>query len=441
LCYGCGVCAAFCPESAITIERKNNDIECAVVDETKCSGCGVCKNICPVNGWETIHFPKFISRAGIEECLYPYEDIGICYSRNPQFRRGGSSGGVTTALLDYLLEKKEIEGAIVVKQGDILRGEAYVATTRDEIVRSQKSKYLMVSYEEAVRKIRDYKSLAVVGLPCHLEAIRRAALVFPEIGKIVKFKFSLLCATNNSIDFYYYLMKTRLVDRGDVTKVEFRPGDWWNCTFFSVYCKDGSREDYPLGEGLVPGLIRGRLMVRNACLLCPDFAGYSSDISLGDAWFPAFKGDQDGYNFCVVRNTKGKNLIEALSKEKMISYKTIDIDDFFYSSLLWPLAYKHIGIRGRVGLLKLLKRDVPGNIPRTSGSLSKLNAANIYAGRYLFSRVLQKLPPHRFKKLVLIYCKMVLSIHRLTLILDKPMFYKFLAKARFLGRYPEIKIE
>jgi 2-oxoglutarate ferredoxin oxidoreductase subunit delta len=42
-CKGCGICAAFCPKRALSL----NDQGKAVVDAAQCSLCGVCELFCP----------------------------------------------------------------------------------------------------------------------------------------------------------------------------------------------------------------------------------------------------------------------------------------------------------------------------------------------------------------------------------------------------------
>ena len=44
-CTACGVCALFCPESAM--RRENGEM---VIDYLYCKGCGICEVICPVRG-------------------------------------------------------------------------------------------------------------------------------------------------------------------------------------------------------------------------------------------------------------------------------------------------------------------------------------------------------------------------------------------------------
>jgi pyruvate ferredoxin oxidoreductase delta subunit len=45
VCTACGVCALFCPESAM--RRENGEM---LVDYLYCKGCGICETVCPVRG-------------------------------------------------------------------------------------------------------------------------------------------------------------------------------------------------------------------------------------------------------------------------------------------------------------------------------------------------------------------------------------------------------
>lgn len=42
-CKGCGVCVAFCPKKALSIDKD----EKACCDEEKCIQCGICELYCP----------------------------------------------------------------------------------------------------------------------------------------------------------------------------------------------------------------------------------------------------------------------------------------------------------------------------------------------------------------------------------------------------------
>lgn len=46
-CIGCGTCAKVCPESAITMIKKNGK-QIPKTDYDYCKGCGLCATECPV---------------------------------------------------------------------------------------------------------------------------------------------------------------------------------------------------------------------------------------------------------------------------------------------------------------------------------------------------------------------------------------------------------
>ena len=46
-CVGCGTCAKVCPESAVVMEYKKNELK-PKTDYDYCKGCGLCAAECPV---------------------------------------------------------------------------------------------------------------------------------------------------------------------------------------------------------------------------------------------------------------------------------------------------------------------------------------------------------------------------------------------------------
>src|SRR4030043_382689 len=103
-----------------------------------------------------------------------------------EIRRGSSSGGIVTQLLVYALEKGIIDGALVVrmKKDKPLEPEPFIARSREEIISASKSKYCPVAANVVLKAILSEKGrVAVVGLPCHINGIRKAESALPELKK------------------------------------------------------------------------------------------------------------------------------------------------------------------------------------------------------------------------------------------------------------------
>jgi len=74
-----------------------------------------------------------------------------------------------------------------MKKENPLEPEPFIARTKEEIIEASKSKYCPVPANIALKEIMDSKSgekFAVVGLPCHIQGIRK----FEEVNKILKEK-------------------------------------------------------------------------------------------------------------------------------------------------------------------------------------------------------------------------------------------------------------
>lgn len=86
-CTGCGACAQVCVKSCISMEENSEGFLYPVIDYNACIDCGLCRKTCPVN-----HATK--TRAS---------SFYMAWHRDVEVLRRSSSGGVFTALADYVL--------------------------------------------------------------------------------------------------------------------------------------------------------------------------------------------------------------------------------------------------------------------------------------------------------------------------------------------------
>ena len=150
LCTSCGICVGACPRKCISFEygKKRN---VPVVDKEKCNQCGLCYRVCPGKGIELCAKGKELF--GQEEnvnwnkyCGY-WKNSYVGHASDESVRFHSASGGMITSFLLYLLKKKIIDGALVVryKENEPFTPEPFIATTEKDLLSSKGSKYLVCS--------------------------------------------------------------------------------------------------------------------------------------------------------------------------------------------------------------------------------------------------------------------------------------------------------
>jgi len=95
----------------------------------------------------------------------------VGHASDHDIRYNSASGGLATSLLIYALEKKVIDGALVLgmSESNPLETKPFIATNASEVVSANGSKYCpSASNTELHRILCEGGSFAVVGLPCHI---------------------------------------------------------------------------------------------------------------------------------------------------------------------------------------------------------------------------------------------------------------------------------
>jgi len=305
LCHSCGACAAACPTGAISFQETVGGLLLPSVDPERCTECGLCFKICPGKGFapsvaESLPSDPFVGE--IKGCF-----IGRATER--AIYENAQSGGVATALLCYGLQKGEFEGVLVteMKWGTPPRPSAYLATTIDEVVRAQKSKYAPVAALSALRKVRNVNGpIAVVGLPCQIHGLRSLMHVDSELRARVKFVIGLVCDRTMTFAAIDYLAKQALRNT-EILMLAYRdkkaggyPGN--------VRIVDTEKREYVLPAS-------ARLQIKDwftpaRCRICFDKLNVLSDITLGDPWGIEEADHQQGDSVILVRTKVGMEFIQ-----------------------------------------------------------------------------------------------------------------------------------
>jgi coenzyme F420 hydrogenase subunit beta len=281
----------------------------------------------------------------------------VGHSTDEEIRRRASSGGIVPSLLHHLLETGVIDGVLLTRMSakDPLEPEAIIARNTEEVIAASGSKYCPVNLAKGIRHILNHDGkYAVVGLPCHIEGLRKAEMVSRKLSDRIVLHIGLFC--NHTVGFHgtEFLLKRMNVEKTQVAKLTYRARGWPGGMLVSL--KDGSQKFLP--EVLYWNLFFNHLFIHRRCTLCFDQTNELADISLGDAWLPRFKKGGGGESVVICRTKFADELFQEVMRAQAIEGSEIDENEVIQSQQV-TLRYKKGLFRARASVVKLFGGEVP----------------------------------------------------------------------------------
>lgn len=361
LCTSCGVCNGICPHGSIEFHY-GKERNTPVVNKATCVNCGLCYDVCPGKGIKLV--AKGIKLFGNQNeaeynkyCGYHLASY-TGHSCNEDIRYHSASGGVVTSFLIYLLEKKIIDGALVVRysKSDPFEPEPFIATTKEEILASRGSKYLVISYDKVINDIKNFVGkLIVVGLPCQIQGLRNLAEKNKKVKKTVIGYFCIYCSLNktkHSMD--YYLEKYR-IKRDDVGYFSFRDD---GCLGYMKFA-DKKGEVIKKIPYLSFWFGTHSFFQNRRCALCADHFGELADISFGDINIAPYNEDKIGISSLIVRSTYWNNILKQAKNDNSIVLAPCPVDDVNHSQGYSKVYKKGTGIKSYLNIRRMLGKTNP----------------------------------------------------------------------------------
>ena len=141
---------------------------------------------------------------------------------------------LVTQVLLYALENSIIDGVLVTKMNkkNPLHPEVFIAKKKSDIISASKSKYCPVPLNSALKEISESKGkFAVVGLPCHIQGLRKAIRVNPLLKERITLFLGLMCSYNRNFYATQYLLDALKINPEKVQSLEYRgrgyPGKYY----------------------------------------------------------------------------------------------------------------------------------------------------------------------------------------------------------------------
>ncbi|MFN3193132.1 MAG: Coenzyme F420 hydrogenase/dehydrogenase, beta subunit C-terminal domain [Aureliella sp.] len=317
-----------------------------VVDQHMCSGCGVCAFANPgkiemrdtlehgrrpvshcrenLESFEALPICPSVGEQGLESTVDSQQESSLASNWGPvlevweghaaddEIRHRGSSGGVTTALAMFALEKEKMAGVLHVKarKDAPLLNETAFSTNRREVAEGCGSRYSPASPCEGLSHIETADRPSVfIGKPCDVAAAAKAARQSFALQRNLGLTIGIFCAGTPSLQGTKELArKLGAPSPEQVTDVRYRGKGWPGKMTVSYVDNNGQHasQSVEYSEGWGEILQRHRQW---RCHVCPDHTGEYADISIGDPWYREIAPGEPGSSLVLVRTRRGRELL------------------------------------------------------------------------------------------------------------------------------------
>ena len=317
ICQECGGCVSFCSSADYNIiEFTKPYSPPEYINKDQCLECGICYYICPQTHVLDNDINDRFKFTNINDMPIGYlEKIYSCRATDTDFLENGTDGGVVNSIINYLLEKKMVDGSIVSEVETPFSREATLAENKEDLIRASGIKLDISSQLDEIQKFSTYtrsipelnhykfKKLAVVGTPCQIYTLRCMQDLGVTPSENIEICLGLFCYENFLFDHSQIekFQKDFNIKLEDIKKINVKED-----LILRLINDDEEERIVHIPFNHLTSYMRG------ACNACNDFTNIYSDISFGGL------GSPDKYTTVIPRTEKGKILFNKILDEGII---------------------------------------------------------------------------------------------------------------------------
>ena len=323
LCTVCGTCVAVCPYNVLILREEifkrlglhelevTHDIYESI--EELCQQCGYCYYNCPIVSFDLEKAEKdefgYIAKDELGNFIEAY----MAQATDSKTLENAQRGGVATALLKYMLEKRLIDAAVGVTTTEhpAWKPKPMVITKPENLMKIQKAKYTpaatVIGVNSAIYEWNRSR-IAVVATPCQVHGMwtmETSPRGHRKIFDSLKLVIGLFCYGTYSYNdlFINFLAKKHGIIPSSISKIDL------DTEKLRVYVDDELKLE----------VHRNQLhkYLRKSCKNCNDFTNRLADISLGGI------GSTEKWTTVLVRTKRGKKTFDDAVKEGYIKVKPL----------------------------------------------------------------------------------------------------------------------
>ncbi len=315
LCTGCGLCAGISDQIDMHVANSGYERPVASDQPLPTALQTVLADACPgvhVRGLDT----DTIAAAPHHDAVWgPYERLVKAHASDPEVRHRASTGGVLTALAQYLLASGRAAFILHVRAGgrDPSFGQMHLSTDPKQVLDGAGSRYGPAAPLERIDQVLDRgQPFAFVGKPCDISALRALGDHDARVGELVVAYLTMVCGGYGPPQSTHAFFERLGTHRDQVAQVRYRGYGCPGATRVQTHegeVFEASYEDFW-------GTDSSMWQLPWRCKICPDGIGDGADVAAADDW-PGATPDREaaqsdpGTNAVIVRTQVGAALMQA----------------------------------------------------------------------------------------------------------------------------------
>ena len=304
-CMGCAACVVVCPFSCLEyIDGKPQEVE-------ECKACGICAQTCPRYElpWPALEEFTFGRERNPKEEFGVYRRIVVARSNDEDVLKVCQDGGAVTTLLTSAFRNGMIDGAALsgTDEDRPFHPAPKLATNPEQVLEYAGTRYSyspnLLAFNEGVKQKRT--SLAFVGTPCQIHAIRRIQMIpLRKYAEKLNFAIGLMCTECFTYEGLVekHIQEELGVDPRDIRKMNIKAKVF-------VTTKSGEMKVIPLKEA--------KQYTRRSCFPCTDFSAELADISAGGLGL-------SGWTLAIIRTERGEEIFNDAEEAGLLKTKPIE---------------------------------------------------------------------------------------------------------------------
>lgn len=310
LCIGCGLCESLAPdqiEMVMTAEGRERPRLRRPLTRESWRRIEVA---CPGTRIAGLPSESVPARASVDLVWGPIIRLLEAHAADPEVRYRCSSGGVLTALGQYLLESGRVEAIVHVaaSREAPMRSNGQVSFDRVQVLEGAGSRYGPAApLRDLMTIVGQGRPFALIGKPCDVGAVRNLARTEPRLADELRYVLSMLCGGASDLGKSRAVLSQFGLEESELSLFRYRghgsPG-------LNRIQTDDGRDVALTYEEMWEDEAGWRIQSR--CKVCPDAIGEVADVVAGDMWPDGIPPDNDdGYNAVFIRTEAGAELFEA----------------------------------------------------------------------------------------------------------------------------------